>query len=70
MSVLRQGGTVIQFVNTSSRLVLKKSSFEIEKGKRGARSIMRENSFVPFIKYNYGDKYNDDSKVKKYAWEK
>jgi hypothetical protein len=41
MPVLGQGGAVIQFVNTSGRPVLKKSSFEIEKGKHGVHSIMK-----------------------------
>jgi hypothetical protein len=61
MPVLGQGGAVIQFVNTSGRPAVKKSSFEIEKGKYGVPSTMREKNFVLFIKYDYGDKYNDDS---------
>jgi hypothetical protein len=42
MPFLGQGGAVIKFVNTSGRPVLKKSSFEIEKGKDDVKNIMRE----------------------------
>jgi hypothetical protein len=42
MPLLGQSGAVIKFVNTSGRPVLKKFSFEIEKGKDGVKSIMRE----------------------------
>jgi len=42
MPVLGQGGAVTKFVNTSGRPALKKSSFEIERGKRSVPSIMRE----------------------------